>query len=100
MPTQPHQLEPLPPSDARLEQRHIGAECAPSAAIPARGPEFSGHWDRFYGRIGRGDEMHRGDFKSDAPQGKVRFGLLPNALRFIVPRLWPEAGADAASLHA
>lgn len=69
-----------------------------------------------------GDEMARGDFKamlgmsdrgatdalgalvkrgllkSDTPQGKVRFGLPQHALRFLFPRLWPEAEADAASL--
>jgi Fic family protein len=62
-----------------------------------------------------GDEMARGDFKSmlgisdraatdalgalvkrgllksDSPQGKVRFGLPQHALRFVFPRLWPEA---------
>lgn len=69
-----------------------------------------------------GDEMARGDFKamlgvsdraatdalgalvkrgllkSDSPQGKVRFGLPQHALRFLFPRLWPEAEADAATL--
>jgi Fic family protein len=68
-----------------------------------------------------GDEMARGDFKamlgmsdraatdalgalvkrgllkSDTPQGKVRFGLPQHALRFLFPRLWPEAEADAVS---
>jgi Fic family protein len=68
-----------------------------------------------------GDEMARGDFKamlgmsdrgatdalgalvkrgllkSDSPQGKVRFGLPQHALRFLFPRLWPEAEADAAT---
>jgi Fic family protein len=68
-----------------------------------------------------GDEMARGDFKamlgmsdrgatdalgalvkrgllkSDTPQGKVRFGLPQHALRFLFPRLWPEAEADAAN---
>ena len=68
-----------------------------------------------------GDEMARGDFKAmlgmsdrgatdalgalvkrgllkaDSPQGKVRFGLPQHALRFVFPRLWPEAEADAAS---
>ena len=68
-----------------------------------------------------GDEMTRGDFKamlsmsdraatdalgalvkrgllkSDTPQGKVRFGLPQHALRFLFPRLWPEAEADAVS---
>ncbi len=67
-----------------------------------------------------GDEMARGDFKamlgmgdrgatdalgalvkrgllkSDSPQGKVRFGLPQHALRFLFPRLWPEAEADTA----
>jgi Fic family protein len=67
-----------------------------------------------------GEEMTRGDFKSmlgmsdrgatdalgalvrrdllksDSPQGKVRFGLPQHALRFLFPRLWPEAEADAA----
>lgn len=66
-----------------------------------------------------GEEMSRGDFKSmlgmsdrgatdalgalvrrgllmsDSPQGKVRFGLPQHALRFLFPRLWPEAEADA-----
>ncbi|MBD9391270.1 Fic family protein [Acidovorax sp. ACV01] len=66
-----------------------------------------------------GEEMARGDFKSmlgmsdrgatdalgalvrrgllvsDSPQGKVRFGLPQHALRFLFPRLWPEAEADA-----
>ena len=70
-----------------------------------------------------GEEMSRGDFKSmlglgernatdvlgalvrrgllmsDSPQGKVRFGLPQHALRFLFPRLWPEAEADAATLH-
>ena len=65
-----------------------------------------------------GDEMMRGDFKamlgmsdrgatdalgalvkrgllkSDSPQGRVRFGLPQHALRFLFPRLWPEAEAD------
>jgi Fic family protein len=68
-----------------------------------------------------GDEMARGDFKamlgmsdraatdalgalvkrgllkSDSPQGRVRFGLPQHALRFLFPRLWPEAEADAVS---
>jgi Fic family protein len=68
-----------------------------------------------------GDEMARGDFKamlgmsdrgatdalgalvkrgllkSDTPQGKVRFGLPQHALRFLFPRLWPEAEVDASS---
>ena len=42
--------------------------------------------------------VKRGLLKSDSPQGKVRFGLPQHALRFIFPRLWPEAEADAASL--
>lgn len=44
--------------------------------------------------------VKRGLLKSDSPQGKVRFGLPQHALRFIFPRLWPEAEADAASLPA
>lgn len=68
-----------------------------------------------------GDDMARGDFKtmlgmsdrgatdalgalvkrgfltSDSPQGKVRFGLPQHALRFLFPRLWPEAETDALS---
>ena len=68
-----------------------------------------------------GDEMMRGDFKamlrmsdrgatdalgalakrgllkSDSPQGRVRFGLPQHALRFLFPRLWPEAEADVVS---
>ena len=42
--------------------------------------------------------VKRGLLKSDSPQGKVRFGLPQHALRFMFPRLWPEAEADAASL--
>lgn len=42
--------------------------------------------------------VKRGLLKSDSPQGKVRFGLPQHALRFLFPRLWPEAEADAASL--
>ncbi|MBA2672335.1 Fic family protein [Ramlibacter sp.] len=38
----------------------------------------------------------RGLLKSDSPQGKVRFGLPQHALRFLFPRLWPEAEADAS----
>lgn len=39
--------------------------------------------------------VKRGLLKSDSPQGKVRFGLPQHALRFLFPRLWPEAEADA-----
>ncbi len=42
--------------------------------------------------------VKRGLLKSDSPQGKVRFGLPQHALRFLFPRLWPEAEADAAKL--
>jgi hypothetical protein len=42
--------------------------------------------------------VKRGLLKTDSPQGKVRFGLPQHALRFLFPRLWPEAEADAASL--
>lgn len=42
--------------------------------------------------------VKRGLLKSDSPQGKVRFGLPQHALRFLFPRLWPEAEADAATL--
>ncbi len=66
-----------------------------------------------------GEDMARGDFKSmlgmgargatdvlgalvkrgllvsDSPQGRVRFGLPQHALRFMFPRLWPEAEADS-----
>lgn len=38
--------------------------------------------------------VKRGLLKSDSPQGKVRFGLPQHALRFLFPRLWPEAEAD------
>lgn len=41
--------------------------------------------------------VKRGLLKSDSPQGKVRFGLPQHALRFLIPRLWPEAEADAAN---
>lgn len=41
--------------------------------------------------------VRRGLLRSDSPQGKVRFGLPQHALRFLFPRLWPEAEADAAS---
>lgn len=40
--------------------------------------------------------VKRGFLKSDSPQGKVRFGLPQHALRFLFPRLWPEAEADSA----
>jgi hypothetical protein len=42
-------------------------------------------------------ESLRGLLKSDSPQGKVRFGLPQHALRFLFPRLWPEAEADTAN---
>ncbi|RZI98810.1 MAG: Fic family protein, partial [Rubrivivax sp.] len=42
--------------------------------------------------------VKRGLLKSDSPQGKVRFGLPQHALRFLFPRLWPEAEADAANV--
>lgn len=42
--------------------------------------------------------VKRGLLKTDSPQGKVRFGLPQHALRFLFPRLWPEAEADAATL--
>ncbi|WP_309683716.1 Fic family protein [Polaromonas sp.] len=45
-----------------------------------------------------GTLVKRGLLKSDSPQGKVRFGLPQHALRFLFPRLWPEAEADAAEL--
>jgi Fic family protein len=41
--------------------------------------------------------VKRGLLKSDSPQGKVRFGLPQHALRFLFPRLWPEAEADEAN---
>lgn len=41
--------------------------------------------------------LKRGLLKSDSPQGKVRFGMPQHALRFLFPRLWPEAEADSAS---
>jgi Fic family protein len=43
--------------------------------------------------------VKRGLLKSDSPQGKVRFGLPQHALRFLFPRLWPEAEADAELNH-
>jgi Fic family protein len=42
--------------------------------------------------------VKRGLLKADSPQGKVRFGLPQHALRFLFPRLWPEAEADATAL--
>jgi Fic family protein len=42
--------------------------------------------------------VRRGFLKADSPQGKVRFGLPQHALRFLFPRLWPEAEADADQL--
>jgi Fic family protein len=42
--------------------------------------------------------VKRGLLKSDSPQGKVRFGLPQHGLRFLFPRLWPEAEADVDSL--
>lgn len=42
--------------------------------------------------------VKRGLLKSDSPKGTVRFGLPQHALRFLFPRLWPEAEADAATL--
>jgi Fic family protein len=42
--------------------------------------------------------VKRGLLKSDSPQGKVRFGLPQHALRFLFPRLWPEAEADAENI--
>lgn len=41
--------------------------------------------------------VKRGLLKSDSPKGNVRFGLPQHALRFLFPRLWPEAEADAAN---
>lgn len=41
--------------------------------------------------------VQRGLLKSDSPQGKVRFGMPQHALRFLFPRLWPEAEADSVS---
>ena len=38
--------------------------------------------------------VKRGLLKSDSSQGKVRFGLPQHALRFLFPKLWPEAEAD------
>lgn len=54
----------------------------------------------FKAMLGLGDRMateplgalvKRGWLKSDSPQGKVRLGLPQHALRFLFPRLWPEA---------
>jgi Fic family protein len=42
-----------------------------------------------------GAMVKRGLLKSDSPKGNVRFGLPQHALRFLFPRLWPEAEADA-----
>lgn len=42
--------------------------------------------------------VKRGLLKSDSPQGKVRFGMPQHGLRFLFPRLWPEAEADVASV--
>ncbi|MBK7005232.1 MAG: hypothetical protein IPH37_08860 [Burkholderiales bacterium] len=36
-------------------------------------------------------------FMASMPQGRVRFGLPQHALRFLFPRLWPEAQADCAT---
>jgi Fic family protein len=41
--------------------------------------------------------LRRGLIKTDTPQGKVRFGLPQHALRFLFPRLWPEAEMDSDS---
>ena len=41
--------------------------------------------------------VKRGLLKSDSPQGRVRFGLPQHALRFLFPRLWPEAEVDVVS---
>lgn len=38
--------------------------------------------------------VKRGVLKSDALQGKLRFGVPLHALRFYFPALWPEAEAD------
>jgi Fic family protein len=38
--------------------------------------------------------LQRGLLVSDTPQGRVRFGLPLQALRFYFPALWPEAEAD------
>jgi hypothetical protein len=35
--------------------------------------------------------LKRGLLKSDAPYGKLRFGVPQHALRFYFPSLWPEA---------
>ncbi|WP_231907141.1 hypothetical protein [Comamonas aquatica] len=41
--------------------------------------------------------VKRGFLRSDSPQGKVRLGLPQHALRFLFPKLWPEAEADSAA---
>lgn len=41
--------------------------------------------------------VKRGFLRSDSPQGKVRLGLPQHALRFLFPKLWPEAEADAVA---
>ncbi len=41
-----------------------------------------------------GSLVKRGLLKSDSPQGKIRFGMPQHALRFLFPKLWPEAEAD------
>lgn len=43
--------------------------------------------------------VRRGLLKADSPQGKVRYGLPQHALRFLFPRIWPEAEADSASFQ-
>lgn len=54
--------------------------------------------------LGLGDRMatdalgalvRRGLLKSDSPQGRVRFGMPQHALRFLFPKLWPEAEVDS-----
>jgi Fic family protein len=63
----------------------------------------------FKGMLGLGDRsatdvlsalLRRGLLKSDTPQGKVRFGLPQHALRFLFPRLWPEAETDAEEMQS
>ena len=44
--------------------------------------------------------LRRGLLKSDSPKGPVRFGLPQHALRFLFPRLWPEAEADSGHPQA
>lgn len=41
--------------------------------------------------------VKRGFLRSDSPQGKVRLGLPQHALRFLFPKLWPEAEADSVA---